>query len=299
MDGWAGLHTSSYACVRTGGPNAYAGAVTVGGGPAMADDSGRAGDEVRAAPTAYAVPAGGRRRRLVVAAAVWATLAVAAWWWASGNEDGVAGAMADLLGTAQTPAGAFGVLLAAFALRPLTLLPSTVLTAFAGFLLGPTLGLALAAIAVTLTSLLPYGAARVMRGRAVRPPRAGWRTDLARRPFAAVLGARLMMLPGDLVNAAAGVLRVPLLPFVGATLLGGMPGLLVGVLAGASLRGSRFEPDALQFDPRLLVAAAVVLLVSLGLATIVRRRSGAAATTAAALADTTAVPGDPGGDAGA
>jgi len=265
----------------------------------MADDSGRAGDEVRAAPTAYAVPAGGRRRRLVVAAAVWATLAVAAWWWASGNEDGVAGAMADLLGTAQTPAGAFGVLLAAFALRPLTLLPSTVLTAFAGFLLGPTLGLALAAIAVTLTSLLPYGAARVMRGRAVRPPRAGWRTDLARRPFAAVLGARLMMLPGDLVNAAAGVLRVPLLPFVGATLLGGMPGLLVGVLAGASLRGSRFEPDALQFDPRLLVAAAVVLLVSLGLATIVRRRSGAAATTAAALADTTAVPGDPGGDAGA
>jgi uncharacterized membrane protein YdjX (TVP38/TMEM64 family) len=69
---------------------------------------------------------------------------------------------------------------------------------------------------------------------------------------------------------------VPLLPFVGATLLGGMPGLLVGVLAGASLRGTRFEPDALQFDPRLLVAAAVVLLVSLALAAIVRRRAGTA-----------------------
>ncbi len=240
---------------------------------------------------------GRRRRRVAAAAAVWAALAVAAWWWASGNEDGVAGAMADLLGTAQTPAGAFGVLLAAFAVRPLTLLPSTVLTAFAGFLLGPVLGLVVAAVAVTLTSLLPYGVARVMRGRALRPPRSGWRSDLARRPFAAVLGARLMMLPGDLVNAAAGVLRVPLLPFVGATLLGGAPGLLVGVLAGASLRGSRFEPDALQFEPRLLVAAAVVLLVSLGLAAIVRRRTG---VVAAAGADgSTAVVGDLGGDGGA
>ena len=264
----------------------------------MVDESGPPGDEPRAAPEASTPVEGRRRRRVVVAAAVWAALAVAAWWWASGNEDGVAGAMSDLLGAAETPAGAFGLLLAAFAVRPLTLLPSTVLTAFAGFLLGPALGLALATVAVTLTSLLPYGAARVMRGRAVRPPRAGWRSELARRPFAAILGARLMMLPGDLVNAAAGVLRVPLLPFVGATLLGGAPGLLVGVLAGASLRGSRFEPDALQFDARLLVAAAVVLLVSLGLAAIVRRRSGAAGVVAGAAAGVRDDGRDEGRDAG-
>ncbi len=218
-------------------------------------------------------PTGRRRRRVVVAAVVWSVLAGAAWWWASGNEDGVAGAMADWLTAAQTPSGAFGVLMLAFALRPLTMLPSTVLTAFAGFLLGPAAGFAIATVAVTLTSLLPYGVARVMRGRSLRPPSTGWRSDLARRPFRAVLAARLMMLPGDLVNAAAGVLRVPVLPFVGATLLGGAPGLLVGVLAGASLRGRRFDPDALQVDPRLLAAAAAAFLISLALAAVVRRRT--------------------------
>jgi uncharacterized membrane protein YdjX (TVP38/TMEM64 family) len=237
------------------------------------DEAGRATDPEGGAPEAKRV-GGRRRRRVLVAAAAWAVLALVAWWWASGHDDGVAGAMADLLGAAETPAGAFGVLLVAFALRPLTLLPSTVLTAFAGFLLGPVLGLVVATVAVTSTSLVPYAATRVMRGAALQPPRAGWRSDLARRPFAAVLAARLMMLPGDLVNAAAGVLRVPLLPFVGATLLGGTPGLLVGVLAGASLRGSRFEPGALQFDPWLLAAAVGVSVVSLGLAAIVRRRSG-------------------------
>lgn len=230
---------------------------------------GRGSGALESAPT----PVRRRRRRVVVAALVWSVLAAIAWWWASGHEDGVAGAMADWLSSAETPAGAFGVLMLAFALRPLTMLPSTVLTAFAGFLLGPGAGFAVAAAAVTLTSLLPYGVARVMRGRAVRPPRAGWRSDLARRPFGAVLAARLMMLPGDLVNAAAGVLRVPVLPFVGATLLGGAPGLLVGVLAGASLRGSRFDPDALQVDPRLLAAAALAFVCSLALAAIVRRRT--------------------------
>lgn len=207
---------------------------------------------------------------------VWLLMAVAAWWWAGEHPDGAAGAVAEVLTLAQTPRGALGVLLVAFALRPLTLLPSTVLTAFAGFLLGPTLGFAFATVAVVATSLVPYGAARVLRGRALRPPRDGWRSTLARRPFAAVMTARLTMLPGDLVNVSAGVLRVPVWPFVAATALGGAPGLLVGVLAGASLRGSSFSVDALTLDLRLLLAALALLLVSLAVAALLRRREASA-----------------------
>lgn len=207
---------------------------------------------------------------------VWLLMAAAAWWWAGEHPDGAAGAVTEVLTLAQTPRGAFSVLVVAFALRPLTLLPSTVLTAFAGFLLGPTLGFAFATVAVVATSLVPYGAARMLRGRALRPPRDGWRSALARRPFAAVMTARLTMLPGDLVNVSAGVLRVPVWPFVAATALGGAPGLLVGVLAGASLRGSSFSVAALTLDLGLLLAALALLLASLAVAALLRRREASA-----------------------
>jgi len=244
-------------------------------------DRDRGGDDTDATLSTGAVvrgrrpvAPGPRQRRVVVAALVWAAVAVLAWWWASGHPEGPAGSVTALLATAATPRAALGLLIVAFALRPLTLLPATVLTAFAGFLLGPWWGFVVANTAVVTTSLLPYGIARWLRGRSLRPPRQGWRSALARRPFTAVLTARLTMLPGDLVNASAGVLRVPLLPFVTATALGGSPGILVATLAGASLQGSRFALDALVLDLRLLAAAIAVLLVSLVLATRLRGRDG-------------------------
>ncbi len=218
-----------------------------------------------------------QRRRGLLALLVWLVLAVVAWSWASAHEQGPPGALTELLTAAETPAGALSILLVAFALRPLTLLPSTVLAAFAGFLLGTWWGFLVANAAVIVTSLLPYGMARLVRGRSLRPPPSGWRSALARRPFVTVMSARLALLPGDLVNVAAGVLRVPLLPFVAATALGGSPGILVAVLAGASLRGSRFSVDALQLDLRLLAAALVVLAASLALAMLARRRGKAMA----------------------
>ena len=221
-----------------------------------------------------AVLAEGRRRRgVAMAAAVWLGLAALAWVAASRHDDGLPGAVADFVTAAESPRVAVGLLLVAYLLRPVTLLPPTVLTAMAGFLLGPALGFVVALCAVTSTSLVPYGVARWLRGRSLRPPKSGWRSALARHPFSAVLSARLMMLPGDLVNASAGVLRVPLLPFLIATTLGGSPGVLVGTLAGASLRGSRFEAAALELDLRLLAVALVILVVSLAMAALLRRRT--------------------------
>jgi uncharacterized membrane protein YdjX (TVP38/TMEM64 family) len=218
------------------------------------------------------VPPLGRRRRLYLAALVWLLLAAAAWYWASRHPEGPEGALTGLLTAAETPRGALGILLLAFVLRPATLLPTTVLSAFAGFLLGAAGGFVVASLAVVATALLPYGAAWMLRGRTLRPPSRGWRSELAHRPFLAIVGARLALLPGDLVSAAAGLLRVPLLPFLAATATGGSPGVLVAALAGASLRGSRFSVGALQLDYRLLAAAGVVLAASLALAWLLRQR---------------------------
>lgn len=213
-----------------------------------------------------------RRRRLQLAALAWLLLAASAWYWASRHPEGPAGALTGLLTAAETPRGALGMLLLAFVLRPATLLPTTVLSAFAGFLLGAAWGFVVANTAVVATALIPYGLAWILRGRTLRPPSGGWRSELAHRPFVTIVTARLAMLPGDLVNAAAGLLRVPLLPFLGATALGGSPGILVAALAGASLRGSRFSVGALQLDYRLLLAAIAVLIASLAVARLVRRR---------------------------
>jgi uncharacterized membrane protein YdjX (TVP38/TMEM64 family) len=89
-----------------------------------------------------------------------------------------------------------------------------------------------------------------------------------------VLVARLMMLPGDLVSAAAGAVRVRWGPFLAATALGGVPGLAVGVLAGASLEGTEsFSWSAVRVDAATLVAAAGAFALAWGLAWLLRRVS--------------------------
>ena len=72
------------------------------------------------------------------------------------------------------------------------------------------------------------------------------------------------------MNYVSGYLKINLPAFLGATLIGGTPGLLVGVLAGASL-----EPEATNFslNPRYLLASAGLLVVSLGVSWWLRRRT--------------------------
>jgi uncharacterized membrane protein YdjX (TVP38/TMEM64 family) len=216
-----------------------------------------------------------RRAPASVALALWAVLVAATWIVLARADGGPAEALARALAVLVRPGVGVPVLLAAFAVRPLLLIPVTVLTAFSGWWLGPWLGFAVAWGAVTASAAVPYAFARAVRGPApsAAAPR-GWRGALDRDPFRTVLVARLMMLPGDLVSAAAGVVRVPWGPFLAATALGGAPGLAVGVLAGASLEDPDvFTWSAVRIDPTTLVAAGVAFAVAWGLAWALRRRS--------------------------
>lgn len=225
-----------------------------------------------------------RKRRWLPALVAWLVLAVVAWWWLSRSEGGPAAGLAAALSLATEPRVALLAMVVAFLLRPLFLLPVTVITAFCGWLLGPWLGLLVAAVGASVSALIPYLAARWARGRpsaeVVRelglpelPARRGWRQSLSERPFEAVLLARVMMMPGDLVNVAAGVLRIPLHTFLLASLLGGGTGLAVGVWAGAALpRGEAFSFGSLQIDMRLVWLSLGMWLLTIGLSWWLRRR---------------------------
>ncbi len=216
-----------------------------------------------------------RRASASVAFALWALLVASTWIVLARAEGGPAAELARWLAVLVRPGVGIPVLLAAFAVRPLLLIPVTVLTAFCGWWLGPWLGFAVAWGAVTGSAAVPYALARALRGPAATGPSPrGWRGALGRDPFRTVLVARLMMLPGDLVSAAAGAVRVPWGSFLGATALGGVPGLAVGVLAGASLDDPDvFTWSAVRIDPATIAAAAVAFALAWGLAWALRRRS--------------------------
>jgi len=175
------------------------------------------------------------------------------------------------------------VLLAAYTLRTVLLLPSTALALVAGWAAGPLLGAALAWFGALLSASLTYAlgrwarrdrvAARVATSGAIGQGAAsGWRDRLTDHAFEAVLLTRLAAVPGDAVNLVSGATKVPYLPFATATALGGLPGVLAAVWAGASIEGA-FVMRSVTVQPGLIVASASMAALGLASAWWLRRRA--------------------------
>lgn len=210
-------------------------------------------------------------RRLLYGLPIWIALVVAFWIYAQAREGGAVALVEDALAAIAGNPWALAVLLGAYLVRPLLVLPMTVLTAFSGFLLGPVWGASFALGGVLASASIAYGLARFMG--AGRAPDGRWWRLLRDRSFEALVTARLMLVPGDAVNYAAGALRIPFRAFFLATAIGGMPGLMIGVLAGASVEGA-FTFDGLRLNVGYLIASAVLLVASLGASRLLRRRIG-------------------------
>lgn len=163
------------------------------------------------------------------------------------------------------------LLLLIYLLRPLLLLPVTLLTVASGLFFGVVWGVIYAGVATLLSTTVAYLLGRMFARRAPGDVAPGLVGRLKRYPFETVLLSRFLFIPGDLINYAAGYLRVPLGAFVLATAIGGLPGLLIGVLAGASL-GSGLQ-GRVQLNAGYLLASAVLLVVSLGGSWWLRRRA--------------------------
>lgn len=91
--------------------------------------------------------------------------------------------------------------------------------------------------------------------------------------FETILIMRLIFLPYDLVNYAAGFLRINWKAFLAATAIGSVPGTVSFVLLGASF-GTLDELLAgeISLNPITLISSVVIIGLSLALSRYVRRR---------------------------
>ncbi len=91
--------------------------------------------------------------------------------------------------------------------------------------------------------------------------------------FETVLIMRLLFLPYDLVNYAAGFLKIKWQPFILATAIGSIPGTISFVLFGSSF-GTLDELVAgdVQVNPVTLALSIALILVSIGLSRFIKRR---------------------------
>lgn len=160
-------------------------------------------------------------------------------------------------------------LLLIYLVRPLFLLPVSLLTVTWGVLFGPLWGLLYAVVSALLSASVAYLLGRWFGADVPRAAPTKLLSRLEAYPFETVLLCRTLAVPGDLVNYVSGYLKVSYRAFLLATAIGGMPGLLIGVLAGASLETTRVT---FRLNWGYLLASAVLLALSLGVSWWLRAR---------------------------
>lgn len=163
-----------------------------------------------------------------------------------------------------------------YAIRPVTFFPATALTILAGVFFGLWWGAFLTVIAATLSASVAYGVGRFFGSdlKLEDSVFGNWVEALRENTFEAILTMRLIFLPFDGISYAAGILKTSFLPFVGATFLGILLGTTTFVSIGASLDIEEFKMDGISLDivdPWYIALSGLILVVSIGLARLLRR----------------------------
>lgn len=136
------------------------------------------------------------------------------------------------------------LLMAAFAILTASVVPGVFfVTITAGYLFGPWVGGVSTSIAATLGALIVYGVARSALGRSMRDAadrKGGMMARVCaaidRDTFWYVLASRLaVVVPFHMINIAAGVMGVRLLPYSVATVIGLLPAHIIYCWIGARL----------------------------------------------------------------
>ena len=224
--------------------------------------------------------AGGRGPRLrtatrAMALIVWSLLLLAFWQGARqadiGPLDYLLTIIEDLATRPWAPVG----VLALYLMRPLLLVPITVVNLTSGFVLGALPGLAFAMTGTLASASIGYvigrllGTAGLAGGLAVRWPLVG---ALRRRSFESVVAGGLMYLHADAVNLPAGLLRIRFPVFLAGIAVGNTLTMTSAVLAGASVEGGLVGADV-AIDGTTLWLALGLFTVSLALASWLRGRN--------------------------
>ena len=131
-----------------------------------------------------------------------------------------------------------------YMLRPITLLPATILTILAGAIFGGIYGSIYTIIAATASAIVTYsignylGKDGVVKMTRSYPKSKALLSRLQEQGFMAVLLLRLSYAPFDIVGYVAGAANVRLINFIVATSIGIIPGTISFVLLGSSTKNT-------------------------------------------------------------
>ena len=161
----------------------------------------------------------------------------------------------------------------------IVLFPASVLTIVGGVLFGPFVGVIAVIMGANLSASLAFTIGRSLSAKIDDTDTldtdqqsfiARWSQRMRDNSFETVLLTRFLFLPYDLVNYAAGALRIKYVSFITATAIGSLPGTISFVLLGASL--DRVDQGLEGLNPYALVAGVVVFVASLVVARTLKQR---------------------------
>ena len=164
-----------------------------------------------------------------------------------------------------------------YAIRPLILFPSTLLTLAGGFVFGPILGVVYTIVASNISSTIAFFVGRYFGEGLFKDDGSDhWVQRYARRmrenSFETVMVMRFIFLPYDAVSYLAGFLRIRYWLFILATALGSIPGTLAFIGFGASIE--QFDGSIPKLNPVILGFSIALFVISLALARIYKKREG-------------------------
>ena len=164
-----------------------------------------------------------------------------------------------------------------YAIRPLILFPSTLLTLAGGFVFGPVLGVVYTIVASNISSTIAFFVGHYFgEGLFKDDGSDNWVQRYARRmrenSFETVMVMRFIFLPYDAVSYLAGFLRIRYWLFILATALGSIPGTLAFIGFGASIE--QFDGSIPKLNPVILGFSIAIFVISLALARIYKKREG-------------------------
>lgn len=162
-----------------------------------------------------------------------------------------------------------------YTVRPLTFFPGSILTILSGIFFG-LYGIIYTIIGANLSATLAYFIGHYFSHNSKLDFSLNkWKKLLQENPFISIVTMHLTFLPYDIVNYGAGLLKVPFLPFIFATIIGTLLGIITFVSIGASLSLTEFLDNGISFnviDMKFILFSIIVFVVSLVLAKYLKKQ---------------------------
>jgi uncharacterized membrane protein YdjX (TVP38/TMEM64 family) len=207
----------------------------------------------------------------------WLILIALYQWYAVSNELSPLQVIQQMLGFMKN--GVWGVLIYVilYAVRPLILFPSTLLTLAGGFVFGPILGVIYTIIASNISSTIAfyvghYFGEGIFKDDGSENLIQRYARRMRDNSFETVMIMRFIFLPYDAVSYLAGFLRIKYFPFILATALGSIPGTIAFIGFGASIE--TFDGALPKLNPITLGFSVAIFIMSIALSRIFKKREG-------------------------